>query len=110
MAGPATAALGTMAYGLRATEAAAAAPSLARLTLATVSPLTRPAGVNSVPAKVTVSPYVLEALLAVIVRAFWPTSIVTEAVTTLKSTTSSGVKVALRVWLPAPRTVPEAGS
>ena len=42
---------------------------LARVTDVTVSLLTRPAVVNSVPAKVSAEPYVLELLLAVIVRA-----------------------------------------
>ena len=52
----------------------AAAPGLLRVTLAIVSPLTRPllpSGVllvNSVPAKVTAWPYVLLVLAAVIVK------------------------------------------
>ncbi len=50
------AALAMMAYGEPATVAAAAAPLLVKATLDTVSPLTRPLVVNSVPAKVTVWP------------------------------------------------------
>ena len=59
---PATAPLAVMVYGEPLTFTVAAAPRLLRLTLAIVSPLTRPllpSGVlllNSVPAKVTVWP------------------------------------------------------
>ena len=64
--------LGVIAYGLPATVAVAAAPALVSVTLVTVSPLTSsPAPVvNSVPANVTVSPYVLVRSLAVMVSAF----------------------------------------
>ena len=69
-----TAALTVIVYGLPATVAVAAAPAEARLTLATVSPLTRPTTLKSVDgvvvSKVTVEPYVLVWLAAVIVRAF----------------------------------------
>ena len=63
-----TAALGVIAYGEPATVAAAAAPGLVRVALLTVSLFTKPLVVNSVPANVTVSPYVLVASLAVIVK------------------------------------------
>ena len=61
------AALGTIAYGDPLADAVAAAPLLVKATLVTVSPLTRPAGVNSVPANVTVCPYVFVRLFAVTV-------------------------------------------
>ena len=63
-----TAALGTMLYGEPATVAVAAAPLLVSVTLVTLSLLSRPVTENSVPAKVTVWPYVLLRLLAVILR------------------------------------------
>ena len=58
-----------MVYGEPATDAVAAAPVLVSVTPVTVSPLTRPLSVNSVPAKVAVWPYVLLVLSAVIVSA-----------------------------------------
>ncbi len=45
-----------IAYGLPATVAVCAAPALVNVTDVTLSVLTRPVGVNSVPANVTVSP------------------------------------------------------
>ena len=63
-----TAALARIEYD--PTVAVAAAPVLVRVTLVTLSPLTRPLVLNSVPAKVTVWPYVLAVLSAVIVRVF----------------------------------------
>ena len=45
-----------IAYGLPATVAVAGAPALVSVTEVTVSPLTRPVVVNSVPAKVKVVP------------------------------------------------------
>ena len=55
--------------------AAASAPALASDTLVMASPfeVTSPVDVNSVPAKVTVCPYDLLELLAVMESAFWPT-------------------------------------
>ena len=58
-----------MSYGLPPTLAVAAAPLLVRVTLSTVSALTRPLVLNSVPANVMKSPYVLVRSSAVMVRA-----------------------------------------
>ena len=48
----------------------AAAPKLLMAALVTLSPAMKPLVVNSVPANVTVWPYVLDVLLAVTVAAF----------------------------------------
>ena len=68
-----TALLTEIVYGLPATVAVAAAPAELRLTLVTVSPLTRPLTLKSpgvVSSKVYAVPYVLVWLSAVIDSAF----------------------------------------